>query len=88
VVVVLEEVEMRPEGSQSGPTTVVRSAAVGKISDGARGRALAGGRSEQGAGCSRDFGPLEEALVGGGKVEGKTEWSSGEDRRKVEGKTE
>jgi hypothetical protein len=84
VVVVLEEVEMRPEGSQSGPTTVECSAAVGKLSDGARGRALAGGHSEQGAGCSRDFGPLEEALVGGGTMKR----SSGEERRKAEGKTE
>jgi hypothetical protein len=59
---------------------VERPAAGGELSDGAQGIALAGGRSEQGAGCSHDLEPLEEALDGGGT----SKQSSGEERHRAE----
>jgi hypothetical protein len=43
-----------------------------------------GGRSEQGVGCSRNFGPLEEALAGGSTMKR----SSDEERCRAERKTE
>jgi hypothetical protein len=68
----------RPERSDHGGALGCR----GKLSDGAQGRALVGRCSEQGAGCSHDFRPLEEALADGGT----TKQSSGEERHGAEGK--
>jgi hypothetical protein len=48
--VVLRESETRPEGGQSGPSTVEDPAAGEELSNGTWGRVLAGGHSGRGTG--------------------------------------